>query len=129
MNRAEKKKGGAMKKFIWLTPLLLGLNLILGGCDDRSRQPANQVTPSPSATPSASKMSDSDLEKAVRAKLESDAQLKDAKLDVDANTDKNEVTISGTVRSQDMRTKAVELAKSAQSGITVNDKIDVKPAA
>lgn len=118
-----------MKKFIWLTPLLLGLNLILGGCDDRSRQPANQATPSPSATPSASKVSDSDLEKAVRAKLESDAQLKDAKLDVDANTDKNEVTISGTVRSQDMRTKAVELAKSAQSGITVNDKIDVKPAA
>jgi osmotically-inducible protein OsmY len=74
-------------------------------------------------------MSDSDLEKAVRAKLESDAQLEDAKLDVDANADKNEVTISGTVRSQDMRTKAVELAKSAQSGITVNDKIDVKPAA
>jgi hypothetical protein len=29
-------------------------------------------------------MSDSDLEKAVRAKLESDAQLKDAKLDVES---------------------------------------------
>ena len=56
-------------------------------------------------------------------------KLKDAKLDVDANADKNEVTISGTARSQDLRTKAVELAKSAQSGITVNDKIDVKPAA
>ena len=74
-----------MKNFIWLIPLLLGLNLILGGCDDRSRQPANQATPSPSATPNATKMSDSDLEKAIRAKLESDAQLKDAKLDVDAN--------------------------------------------
>ena len=118
-----------MKKFIWLTPLLLGLNLILGACDDRSRQPANQATPSPSATPSASKMSDSDLEKAVPAKFESDAQLKDAKLDVDADVDKNEVTISGTVRSQDLRTKAVELTKSVQAGLTVNDKIDVKPAA
>jgi osmotically-inducible protein OsmY len=74
-------------------------------------------------------MSDSDLEKVIRAKIETDAQLKDAKLDVDANADKNEVTISGTVRSQDMRTKAVELAKSVQSGLTVNDKIDVKPAA
>jgi len=125
----SRKKEGTMKKFIRLIPLLLGLNLILGGCDDRSRQPANQATPSPSATPNATKMSDSDLEKAIRAKLESDAQLKDAKLDVDANADKNEVTISGTVRSQDLRTKAVELAKSAQSGITVNDKIDVKPAA
>jgi osmotically-inducible protein OsmY len=74
-------------------------------------------------------MSDSDLEKAVRAKLESDTALKEAKLDVDANADKNEVTLSGTVRSQEVRDKAVELAKSAQAGITVNDKIDVKPAA
>jgi osmotically-inducible protein OsmY len=54
--------------------------------------------------------------------------LKDAKLDVDADADKNEITISGTVSSQDMRTKAVEMARSAQSGITINDKIDVKPA-
>ncbi|HEX4987711.1 MAG TPA: BON domain-containing protein [Candidatus Binatia bacterium] len=74
-------------------------------------------------------MSDSDLEQAIRAKFESDAQLKDAKLDVDANADKNEVTISGTVLSQDARTKAVELTKSVQSGLTINDKIDVKPAA
>jgi osmotically-inducible protein OsmY len=48
---------------------------------------------------------------------------------VDANADKNEVTISGTVLSQDARTKAVELTKSVQSGLTINDKIDVKPAA
>ena len=73
-------------------------------------------------------MSDGDLEKAIRAKLESDVQLKDAKLDVDADVDKNEVTLSGTVQSQDMRAKAVDLAKSAQAGITVNDKIDVRPA-
>lgn len=32
-------------------------------------------------------MSDSDLEKAIRAKIESDMQLKDAKLDVDANAE------------------------------------------
>jgi osmotically-inducible protein OsmY len=73
-------------------------------------------------------MSNSDLENAVRAKLGSDEQLRTAKLDVDANASKNEVTISGTVQSQDHRTKAVELAKDAHSGITVNDKIDVKPA-
>jgi osmotically-inducible protein OsmY len=113
-----------MKNFVWLIPLLFGLNVILAGCDERSRQPATQTTP-----PSAAKMSDSDLEKAVRAKLESDVALKEAKLNVDANADKNEVTISGTVRSQDMRDKAVDLAKSAHSGLTINDKIDVKPAA
>lgn len=118
-----------MKNFVWLIPLLLGLNMTLAGCDEGSRQPANQATPSPSTAPSAVGMSDSDLEKAVRAKLESDPQLKNAQLDVDANADKNEVTLSGTVQSQDMRAKAVELARSAHSGLNVNDKIDVKPAA
>jgi osmotically-inducible protein OsmY len=117
-----------MKTFVWLIPLLFGLNLVVASCDERDRRPATQTGPGPS-TPSASKMSDSDLEKAVRAKLESDAALKEAKLDVDSNADKNEVTISGTVRSEDMRNKAVDLAKSAHSGLTINDKIDVKPAA
>jgi osmotically-inducible protein OsmY len=114
-----------MKTFLWIVPLLLGLNLVVASCEER--RPATQTT-SPSA-PSASKMSDSDLEKAVRTKLESDTALKEVKLDVDANADKNEVTLSGTVRSQEIRDKAVELAKTAHSGLTVNDKIDVKPAA
>lgn len=74
-----------------------------------------------------SKMSNSDLEKAVKTKLSADEQLRTANLDVDANADKNEITISGTVQSQDHRNKAIELAKSAHSGVTVNDKIDVKP--
>ena len=117
-----------MKTFVWLIPLLFGLNLVFAGCDERDRRPATQIGPNPS-TPSASKMSDSDLEKVVRAKIESDPALKEAKLDVDADADKNEVTLSGTVRSQEVRNKAVELAKTAHSGLTVNDKIDVKPAA
>jgi osmotically-inducible protein OsmY len=113
-----------MKTFLWIVPLLLGLNLVVASCEER--RPATQTT-SPS-TPAA-KMSDSDLENAVRAKLESDTALKEAKLDVDADADKNEVTLSGTVRSQEIREKAVELAKTAHSGLTINDKIDVKPAA
>ena len=43
-------------------------------------------------------MSDSDLENAVRAKFEDDPQLKAAKLDVDADADKNEITIAGQCR-------------------------------
>jgi osmotically-inducible protein OsmY len=113
-----------MKKSIWLIPLLFGLNMVFIGCDEPNR-PAGQTTTSSSAA----KMSDSDLEQAIQSKFESDAQLKDAKLDVDADVDKNEVTISGTVHSQEIRNKAVELTKSVQSGLTVNDKIDVKPAA
>ena len=111
-----------MKNSFCLIALLFGLNVLFTGCDEPNRETTSQTNPS------ASKMSDSDLENAVRAKFEGDPQLKDAKLDVDADADKNEITISGTVTSQEMRTKAVEMAKSAQSGITINDKIDVKPA-
>jgi osmotically-inducible protein OsmY len=74
-------------------------------------------------------MSDADLEKAIRAKLESDDALKQAKLSVSAEAEDNKATISGTVVSEEMRTKAVDLARSAHPGITIEDKIDVKPAA
>lgn len=72
-------------------------------------------------------MSDADLEKAVRAELEKNAQLKEANLSVIAIAERNEVTLSGTVRSHAAREKAIELAKSAKPGVLVNDKIDVKP--
>ena len=101
---------------------MFGLNVFFAGCDERDK-PAIQTTQSPS------KISDSDLEKGVRAKLDSDSQLGEAHLGVGANVDKNEVTLSATVRSEDTRAKAVEFAKSVQSGLTVNDKIEVKPAA
>jgi hypothetical protein len=58
--------------------------------------------------------------------LSTEEQPRTADLDVEANADKNEVTISGTVQSQEQRNTAIELAKS--TGVTVNDKIDVKPA-
>jgi osmotically-inducible protein OsmY len=108
-----------MNQFVWIVLLLVVVSAGYVGCD-RGKEPA---------TKTESKMSDSDLEKAVRTKLEGDTQLKTANLSVDANADKNEVTLSGTVRSQDVREKAIELAKTVQPGLTVNDKIDVKPAA
>jgi len=74
-------------------------------------------------------MSDSALENTIKAKLQSDDKLRTANINVNANADKKEVTLTGTVPSQDMRARAVELAKSAQPDVTVNDKIDVKPAA
>jgi BON domain len=115
-----------MKKFIWLIPLLFGLNIVFAGCDERGRQP--RTTPSPSTAPSTSKLRDSDLQKAVRAKLETDAQLKEADISVIAIGERNEITLSGTVRSRAAREKAIELAKSAKPGVLVNDQIDVKPA-
>jgi osmotically-inducible protein OsmY len=73
-------------------------------------------------------LSNADLEKAIQAKLESDDVLKQAKLSVNADVKDNKARISGTVVSQEMRTKAVDLAKSAQPGITIEDEIKVKPS-
>ena len=72
-------------------------------------------------------MSNSDLENHIKAKLNSDAQLKAADLSIIADAKKKEATLSGAVESEALRSKAVELAKSAHSGLTVNDLIDVKP--
>ena len=41
--------------------------------------------------------------------------------------DRNEITLSGTVGSESLRTKAIELAKSAHAGLIVTTNIDVKP--
>lgn len=73
------------------------------------------------------KMSNSDLQTAIKTKLDSDAQLKAADIDVDADVDKNAATLSGTVESQALRTRAVEYARAAHAGLIVTDKIDVKP--
>jgi osmotically-inducible protein OsmY len=114
-----------MKAFRWLIPVLFCLNVVFAGCDERGRQPSTRT----STSPSASKINDYDLEKVVRAKLEEDTQLKEAHLSVNADAERNEITLSGTVRSHAAREKATELAKSAKPGVLVNNKIDVKPAA
>jgi osmotically-inducible protein OsmY len=75
---------------------------------------------------SAVAFSDSDLERLVKAKLSTDADVARA-ISVDANADKNEVKLTGTVPSETLRTKAVDLAKSAKQGLIITDKIDVKP--
>ena len=112
----------------WLISLLFGLSIVFPGCD-RDRQSGTRTAPSPSTAPSTSRLSDSELEKAVRTKLETDPELKEATLSVIAIAERNEVTLSGTVRSHATRERAIELAKNAKPGVLVNDKIDFKPAA
>src|SRR5262245_35199358 len=68
------------------------------------------------------------LEKAVRAMFAEDEQLRKAELSVRADITKNEVTLSGTVESEAVRSRAIELAKTAHAGVVVNDKMTVKPA-
>ena len=72
--------------------------------------------------------SNADLESAVKAKFKADEQLRSAELGVSADSTQNEITLSGSVESEALRSKAVELAKSVDSGLTVNDQIEVKPS-
>jgi osmotically-inducible protein OsmY len=112
--------------------IILALGVGFAACDrtnDARRSEKNVGSAAPVGSPSeprGAKVSNSDLEEAVKAKLSTEEQLRTADLDVEANADKNEVTITGTVQSQEQRNTAIELAKS--EGVTVNDKIDVKPA-
>jgi hyperosmotically inducible protein len=72
-------------------------------------------------------MTDDDLDRTVTAKINSDAVLASYKIDVDADADKNTVTLSGSVPSESLRMRAVDDAKAANAGLVVTDKIDVKP--
>ena len=119
-----------MAKLFLLIPLL-GLTVVLAACDERGRQPGSG-TQSPSIHKLQrlnASMRDSDLENAVRVKLENDPQLKSTRLSVNADAVRNEVTLSGTVRTHAARKKAIGLAKSAKPGVAVNDQLDVKPGA
>ncbi|HZS09130.1 MAG TPA: BON domain-containing protein [Blastocatellia bacterium] len=111
-----------MKKIIVLVMLLAAFTLALNGCATTSDRTGTETK-----TGEVKKMSNSDLENAIKAKFDNDAQIKAASLGVDADVDKNTATLSGTVESEALRTRAVELAKSAHAGLIVMDKIDVKP--
>lgn len=71
--------------------------------------------------------SNADLENAVRAKFKTDEQLRSADLGVKVDA-ANEITLSGSVESETLRVKAVDLAKSVESGVIINDQIEVKPS-
>jgi osmotically-inducible protein OsmY len=98
--------------------------LACGRSNEPKRPQADAVSVAPGAgSPSSA---NAKLEKAVKARFDSDEQLKSANLNVIADVTKNEVTLSGTVDSEAVRAKAVELAKTAQVGVVVTDQISVK---
>jgi osmotically-inducible protein OsmY len=73
-------------------------------------------------------LTDSDLEKEVQAKIYSDPQLRAARLSVSANATRGIVRLSGNVESDALRTKAVGLARTVRRDITIEDRIEVRPA-
>src|SRR5581483_11023009 len=90
---------------------ILGV-LALAGCGTRQ------------TTTTEARVSNSDVEQMVKSKLAAN-QLE--RIDVDADLDKNQITVSGTVPSEPMRSRAVDIAKTTRPGVIVVDKIDVKP--
>jgi hyperosmotically inducible periplasmic protein len=82
------------------------------------------------STPQAAReprISDSDLKDKIDRKIKADPELRAADLSISADADQNRATLSGTVASENIRTRAVEMARAAQPGLTIDDKIDVKP--
>ena len=108
-----------MNRSLFVTMIALVLAMGFIGCergaDDRGR------------VESKTELSNSDLENHIRARIESDEELKAANLSIIADAKKKEAMLSGTVESDALRSKAVEFAKGARSGLTVKDMIDVKP--
>jgi osmotically-inducible protein OsmY len=92
--------------------------LMLAGCSQ---------TGSTTSASAPSAISDSDMQNAIQARLNSDPDLSAAKLDVDAHAKDNKVTLKGTVATESMRLRAVELAKAGNPNLEITDKIDVKP--
>ena len=71
------------------------------------------------------RMTDSDLKNKIEAQLNTDPQLRD--ISVSADAEANRAALSGTVETEAMRTRVVELARAAHPGLIIEDKIDVKP--
>jgi hyperosmotically inducible periplasmic protein len=121
MNSRTKFQGKVVTVFFAVLAVTAGL--ALNACDSTYNKEMSGSTTSGATT----KMSDSDLEKSIKAKLDTDAQLKAANISVSASADRNEATISGTVETQALRSKAVELVKSTHAALILTDKIEVKP--
>jgi osmotically-inducible protein OsmY len=108
-----------MRKLFLTSFIVMTLGLALMACAP--------TDPIGSTSKPATMMTDSELEARIKAALNTDAQLEAADLNVRADADKNEATISGEVWAQSIRAKAVNLAKEASPGLVLNDKIEVKP--
>src|SRR5262245_19680025 len=76
---------------------------------------------STTAAASEPRMSDTDLKNKIETQINADPQLRDENLSISTDADRNRATLSGAVPTENMRTKAVELARAAHPGLTIED--------
>ena len=79
------------------------------------------------ATETGGPLSDSELQTRIEANLDTDPALREADLDVDADASENRARLSGTTSTEALRTRAIELARGAHPGVTLEVMIDVEP--
>jgi len=102
-----------MQKVLSLCVVLLLGSVMMMGCSQDQ----------PASTQASSGMTNSEIQARVRAQLDTDPAIKAAHLLVDTDSDKHELTLSGAVKSQELRDKAAKLAQDAAPGITVKNNI------
>ena len=110
-------------RYIFFIVLALGWMSALGRMSEYFVEAQAAASPTGLGSPSAA---NAKLEKAVKSMFAQDEQVRRADLTVRADVTKNEVTLSGTVESEAVRSRAIELAKTAHAGVVVNDKMTVK---
>jgi osmotically-inducible protein OsmY len=104
------------------TSLILSLLFVVSlqiGCS-RDEDSLSEAAREPALT-------DNQLEQDVQKQFDNDPGLKDANLSVDADADRNMVTLSGTVESEALLNSAMQMARNAHPGLVVNSQIKVEP--
>lgn len=109
-----------MKKLIIITLIITIPSFSLLACKDQRSDGAKTSNSTPQE-------SNADLAKRIKIKLDSDDQLQTANLQVSADAEKKIATLTGAVGSEALRGRAIELAKSAQPGLAVEDQIEITP--
>lgn len=111
-----------MKQQLMTITAISMLAVGLTACDSTMNAPGGNAATTPSPT-----VNKADVESRIKEKFKADANLNAANLGVDLNMAGTEITLTGKVESQALRARAVEVAKSVQPNLVINDKIDVEP--
>src|SRR5262245_44185182 len=99
-----------------LSSAVIAAMLIAAGCTKSEMEKRSEL-----------RTTSADVEQAVKARMATDSALANADIKVSADVEKKQITLTGTVPTETMRTQAVAAAKAALPGAIVEDKIDVKP--
>jgi osmotically-inducible protein OsmY len=106
------------RKYFMVLLALSGISALVAARSHAASSPTGLGSPS---------AANAKLEEAVKSMFAQNEPAGTAELSVRADVTKNEVTLSGVVESEAVRSRAVELAKTAHIGVVVNDKMIVKP--